>query len=270
MGASAATPARTSARADRRGGAGDRVRHRDRRAGGLVFAVGLIAARDRLPARALRDVRPRAPGAAGGLPRRSSGWRWRRTTATSDDVLLALVLDPADVLPGGGPAARGGAPAISVTMLGICLDRPRARPRRDAARPAARQRDRGRRPGRDVPRRHGRLPRRPRVRLAARWRRGSRPNKTWEGLGRRHHRRGHRRLVRGALPGLASGPQALLLGFAIALAAPVGDLFESYLKRDAGTKDTGTLFGAHGGALDRLDAVLFTIVAGYYVWTAMM
>ena len=60
------------------------------------------------------------------------------------------------------------------------------------------------------------------------------------------------------------------MGFAIALVAPVGDLFESYLKRDAGTKDTGTLFGAHGGALDRLDAVMFTAVAGFYVWSAML
>jgi phosphatidate cytidylyltransferase len=66
-----------------------------------------------------------------------------------------------------------------------------------------------------------------------------------------------------------SGPQALLLGLAVAVAAPVGDLFESYLKRDAGTKDTGRIFGAHGGALDRLDAVMFTAVAGYYVWSAM-
>jgi phosphatidate cytidylyltransferase len=67
-----------------------------------------------------------------------------------------------------------------------------------------------------------------------------------------------------------SGTQALLLGLAVAVMAPIGDLFESYLKRDAGTKDTGTLFGAHGGALDRLDAVLFTAVAGYYVWQAML
>jgi phosphatidate cytidylyltransferase len=47
-------------------------------------------------------------------------------------------------------------------------------------------------------------------------------------------------------------------------------VFESYLKRDAGTKDTGRLFGAHGGALDRLDAVIFTIVVGYWVWRAML
>ncbi len=63
---------------------------------------------------------------------------------------------------------------------------------------------------------------------------------------------------------------ALLLGLAVALAAPTGDLFESYVKREAGTKDTGTLFGPHGGALDRLDAVLFAAVAGYYVWHAMV
>jgi phosphatidate cytidylyltransferase len=65
------------------------------------------------------------------------------------------------------------------------------------------------------------------------------------------------------------GEKGAILGLAVALAAPVGDLFESYLKRDAGTKDTGTLFGAHGGALDRLDAILFTAVTGYYVWLAL-
>ena len=62
---------------------------------------------------------------------------------------------------------------------------------------------------------------------------------------------------------------ALGLGLAIAILGPIGDLFESLVKRDAGAKDAGTLFGAHGGALDRLDAVTFTIVAGYFIWAAV-
>lgn len=61
---------------------------------------------------------------------------------------------------------------------------------------------------------------------------------------------------------------SLVLGLGVALAGPVGDLFESFVKRQAGTKDTGSVFGAHGGALDRLDAVLFTAVVGYYIWLA--
>jgi phosphatidate cytidylyltransferase len=64
------------------------------------------------------------------------------------------------------------------------------------------------------------------------------------------------------------GTHALVIGVAVAVAGPIGDLFESFVKRDANTKDSGGLFGAHGGALDRLDAVLFTAVAGYYVWAA--
>jgi phosphatidate cytidylyltransferase len=67
-----------------------------------------------------------------------------------------------------------------------------------------------------------------------------------------------------------SGWHALVLGAAVSAAAPLGDLFESYLKRDAGTKDTGRLFGPHGGALDRLDAAMFSMVAGFYVWHAML
>ena len=63
---------------------------------------------------------------------------------------------------------------------------------------------------------------------------------------------------------------ALLLGLAVAVLGPLGDLFESVVKRDAGAKDSGAVFGAHGGALDRLDAVIFTIVAGYYVWLGAM
>jgi phosphatidate cytidylyltransferase len=61
-----------------------------------------------------------------------------------------------------------------------------------------------------------------------------------------------------------SGWDALLIGFLVAIAAPLGDLFESLIKRDLEVKDTGRLFGPHGGVLDRLDAVFFTVVVGYY------
>ena len=67
-----------------------------------------------------------------------------------------------------------------------------------------------------------------------------------------------------------SGVDALTIGAAVAAVAPIGDLFESMLKRDLGTKDTGTLFGPHGGLLDRLDAALFTIVIGYYLAVAVV
>jgi phosphatidate cytidylyltransferase len=42
------------------------------------------------------------------------------------------------------------------------------------------------------------------------------------------------------------------------------------IKRDLEVKDTGTLFGPHGGLIDRLDAVLFTVVVGYYVSVAFV
>jgi len=62
-----------------------------------------------------------------------------------------------------------------------------------------------------------------------------------------------------------SGVDALIIGAAVAAVGPLGDLFASMVKRDLGKKDTGRLFGPHGGLLDRLDAVFFTIVAGYYL-----
>ncbi len=65
-------------------------------------------------------------------------------------------------------------------------------------------------------------------------------------------------------------PDALPLGLGVALAAPLGDLFESFDKRYPGTKDSGRLLGAHGGAPDRLDAVLFTAVVGHCVWLALL
>jgi phosphatidate cytidylyltransferase len=64
------------------------------------------------------------------------------------------------------------------------------------------------------------------------------------------------------------GAHALVLGLGVAVFAPIGDLFESFVKRHAGAKDTGSMLGAHGGVLDRLDAVLFTAVVGYYIWLA--
>ncbi|HEX5954560.1 MAG TPA: phosphatidate cytidylyltransferase [Solirubrobacterales bacterium] len=66
------------------------------------------------------------------------------------------------------------------------------------------------------------------------------------------------------------GIDALLMGMCVAALAPVGDLFESMIKRDLRIKDSGTIFGPHGGLLDRLDAALFTIVAGYYLAIALV
>ena len=96
------------------------------------------------------------------------------------------------------------------------------------------------------------------------------PNKTVEGLAGGLVGGDVRVLGRRPLPGLAErAATRCCSGFLVAITAPVGDLFESLIKRDLEVKDTGTLFGVHGGVLDRLDAVFFTVVVAFYAAVAL-
>ena len=67
-----------------------------------------------------------------------------------------------------------------------------------------------------------------------------------------------------------NGTDRLVIGLAVACAAPLGDLFESLIKRDLGVKDAGKAFGSHGGVLDRLDGALFALPAAYFVALAVL
>jgi phosphatidate cytidylyltransferase len=59
-------------------------------------------------------------------------------------------------------------------------------------------------------------------------------------------------------------PESLLLGLVIAIAAVLGDLFESAVKRDLEVKDSGRVLGGHGGMLDRLDSLLWAGPGAYF------
>lgn len=58
---------------------------------------------------------------------------------------------------------------------------------------------------------------------------------------------------------------AALIGFVLSIAAQLGDLVESGFKRDADFKDSSKALGEHGGFLDRVDSLLFTIPIFYYI-----
>jgi phosphatidate cytidylyltransferase len=74
-------------------------------------------------------------------------------------------------------------------------------------------------------------------------------------------------IARNAMPGLSVPGMAVALavGVLLGVAAILGDLVESLLKRAAGVKDSGTFFPGHGGILDRLDALVFSLPVAYAI-----
>jgi CDP-diglyceride synthetase len=62
----------------------------------------------------------------------------------------------------------------------------------------------------------------------------------------------------------------IVIGIAAALAAPIGDLAESQIKRDLGIKDMGTILPGHGGLLDRFDGLLFVLPTVWFTANAFV
>lgn len=58
---------------------------------------------------------------------------------------------------------------------------------------------------------------------------------------------------------------ALVIGIVIGMLGTFGDLAISLLKRESGVKDSGTIFKEHGGALDRIDSLIWSVAITYYL-----
>src|SRR5205085_6435048 len=79
------------------------------------------------------------------------------------------------------------------------------------------------------------------------------PGKTWEGLVACVVAAVFVSFVALYKQDFLSIPASIVLGFVVAFAGVIGDLFESALKRDMQVKDTGSILAGHGGVLDRVD-----------------
>ena len=94
------------------------------------------------------------------------------------------------------------------------------------------------------------------------------PGKTWEGAAGGLVASVAAMLAVGAVLELGVAAwQQIVVAVVVAVVAQAGDLFESFLKRRADAKDSGSIMPGHGGLLDRIDSILFALPAVYYLLT---